>query len=74
MYITHCALEESRLTREREDELLAIRREMRRRARAAIQRIVDARLRGERDAEAIQELAMLSKQEVELTGPFFEPA
>ena len=62
------------MTREREDQLLAMRSGIRRRARAAIQRIVDARLRGERDDAAILELAELSKQEVELTKPQFEAA
>lgn len=62
------------MTREREDELLALRREMRLRARAAIQRIVDARLGGQRDDAAIHELAQLSKEEVELTKPIFEAA
>lgn len=59
------------MTREREDQLLAERSELRRRSRAAIQRIVEARLRGERDEQAIDELAALSRQEVELTRPAF---
>ena len=62
------------MTRERENELLAQRSDLRRRSRALIQRIVDARLRGERDEAAISELAALSKHEVELTRPRFEAA
>ncbi len=65
---------ESRMTPDREEEIVAVRRDIRRRAIQAIQRIVDARLRGERDDVAISELAALSRQEVELTKPFFEAA
>ncbi|RVQ68752.1 hypothetical protein EKN06_00515 [Croceicoccus ponticola] len=57
------------MTRQKEDELLARRRELRRRAHELIQRIVEARLKGERDAEAIGELARLSQEEVEMTSP-----
>lgn len=62
------------MTREREDQLLAERSEIRRRSRVLIQRIVDARLRGEQDEEAMAELAMLSAREVELTQPDFAAA
>lgn len=34
-----------------------------------IQRIVEARMRGERDDEAIRKLAALSREEVEMTKP-----
>lgn len=59
------------MTRERENELLAHRKELRRRANDLIQRIVDARLRNERDEEAIRELALISQTEIELTRPDF---
>ena len=57
------------MTREKEDELLATRRELRRKAKAMIQRIVEARMRGERDGEAIIELGRLSAAEVKMTKP-----
>ena len=66
-----CFHEGNDMTREKENELLAQRREMRRRANDLIQRIVEARLRGERDTDAIAALAVLSKREVELTKPDF---
>lgn len=59
------------MTRERENELLAHRKELRRRANELIQRIVDARLRDERDEDAIRELAQISRREIELTRPDF---
>lgn len=57
------------MTCEKEDELLARRRELREKAHEMIQRIVEARIKGERDADAIKELAVLSRQEVEMTKP-----
>lgn len=57
------------MTREKEDELLARRRVLRLKANEMIQRIVEARIRGERDDEAISALAELSKEEVEMTDP-----
>lgn len=57
------------MTREKEDELLARRRELRAKAHEMIQRIVEARIKGERDTDAIKELAVLSRQEVEMTKP-----
>lgn len=57
------------MTREKEDELLARRRELRLKANEMIQRIVEARIKGERDGEAIRALAALSKEEVEMTSP-----
>jgi len=59
------------MTRERENEMLAERSALRRQLSAAIQRIADARLRGERDDAAIAEVARLSQREVELTRPNF---
>ena len=41
------------MTREKEDELLARRRELREKAHEMIQRIVEARIKGERDADAV---------------------
>lgn len=73
VHIDECALE-CRMTPDHDEEIVAVRRDIRRRAVQAIQRIVDARLRGERDDIAITELAALSRQEVELTKPFFEAA
>lgn len=57
------------MTREKEDELLARRRALRLKANAMIQRIVEARIKGHRDDAAIRELAVLSREEVEMTSP-----
>lgn len=57
------------MTREIENELLARRRELRQRANELIQLIVEARIRGDRDAESIRALAQLSREEVEMTRP-----
>lgn len=62
------------MTRERENQLIAQRSGLHKRMRNLIQRIVEARLRGDRDEQAIAELAELSKQEVDLTRPKFEVA
>lgn len=59
------------MTREKEDELLAQRRELRNESKRMIQRIVQARLGGTRDDEAIDRLASLSCEEVEMTTPDF---
>lgn len=59
------------MTRESENELLAQRSELRRSARKLVQRIVEARIRGERDEAAIEALRKLSEREVNLTQPNF---
>jgi hypothetical protein len=57
------------MTRDKENELLARRRKLRQKSNVLIQRIVDARIGGHRDAEAIRTLGELSREEVEMTRP-----
>jgi FixJ family two-component response regulator len=52
------------------EELAALRKQV----EDAIQRIVDARVKGARDDEAIRQLSALAKREVELTRPVFADA
>ena len=59
------------MSRQEEDALLARRRELRMEAKRMIQRIVEARLRGTRDDEAIDRLGVLTREEVEMTAPDF---
>lgn len=59
------------MTREKENELLERRRQLRIKAQEMIQRIVEARIRGGRDEDAIQTLAKLSREEVDMTSPDF---
>ncbi len=59
------------MTRERENELMAEMQRLRCESQQVIQRIVDARLRGERDEKAIKALSEISRKEVELTKPDF---
>ena len=62
------------MTREREDQLLAEMRQLRQETSKLVQRIVEARMRGERDDDAIDRLATISDRKVELTRPDFEVA
>ncbi len=62
------------MTREREDQLLAEMRQLRQETSRLVQRIVEARMRGERDDDAIDRLATISDRKVELTRPDFEVA
>lgn len=57
------------MTRDKENELLARRRALRQKSNELIQRIVEARIRGDRDADAIHALGELSREEVEMTRP-----
>ncbi len=57
------------MTRDKENELLARRRKLRQESNELIQRIVEARIRGDRDADAIRALGKLSREEVEMTRP-----
>jgi hypothetical protein len=57
------------MTRDKENELLARRRKLRQESNELIQRIVEARISGHRDADAIRELGKLSREEVEMTRP-----
>lgn len=59
---------------EAENALVAELEAIRKQVEAAIQRIVDARLSGTRDDEAIRALSALAKREVELTRPEFAEA
>jgi len=61
------------MTREEEDALLAEMHRMRQRSTVLIQRIVDARMNGSRDDDAIAEMGWLSKRRVALTRPVFDP-
>jgi len=56
------------MTREQEDRILQEREALRQRESKLIQRIVDARLKGDKDAEAIQRLSDLSQQHMALAG------
>jgi hypothetical protein len=67
-------IEESIVTREREDALLAQLNQLQLQAEAIIQRIVDARQRGSRDDQAIADLAQISHQRREITRPVFDQA
>lgn len=62
------------MTREREDELMRERHNLRVRRRQLIQAIVDARMEGRQDIDAIEELAVLAQREIERTRPHFEDA
>jgi hypothetical protein len=62
------------MTREREDELRDELRALRIETNKMIQRIVDARIAGLRDDEAITAMRALSHRRVELTRPNFELA
>jgi hypothetical protein len=62
------------MPREIEDEMVNQLSALRRELDEAIQRIVDARLAGKRDDEAIRELAALQNREVELSKPEFAEA
>jgi hypothetical protein len=59
------------MTREKENELMAKRRELRRESQKLIQQIVDSRLEGHRNERAITALSRVSREEVELTKPNF---
>jgi hypothetical protein len=57
------------MTLEKEDRLVGEIRQIERDKRAAIQKIVDARVAGRRDDAAIRELSRLSERKLELTRP-----
>jgi len=61
------------MTREEEDALLAEMHRIQRRSSVLIQRIVDARMNGSRDDDAVAEMGWLSKRRVALTRPVFDP-
>ena len=57
------------MTLEKEDRLVGEIRQIEREKRAMIQKIVDARIAGGRDEEAIRELSRLSERKLRLTRP-----
>lgn len=57
-----------------EDTMVSELNEIRRKLDEAIQRIVDARVKGQRDDAAIRELATLQNREVALSKPVFADA
>ncbi len=59
---------------EMENALVAELAALRKQVEDAIQLIVDARVNGKRDDEAMRRLSTLAKREVELTRPVFADA
>lgn len=65
---------ENLMPRELEDAMVNELSDIRRKLDEAIQRIVNARVKGTHDKEAMHELAMLQNREVALTKPVFADA